>query len=441
MKAAPYSLLLEAASKYNILTLTTSCAASCIFCSHHQNPDEVETYYISKLTREEGENLIEFLDGKAKIVIGESATRICEGEPFAFEYIIDILELIRAKYPKAPIQITTSGINLDEELLQKLKILGNIELNISLNSCTLEGRKKLYGGKAHMQAVRAVDMLRQYDIKFNGSIVAMPHVVGWADMEQTIYYLSDKGAATVRVFMPGYTKYTRIPLPENDIIQRLIHMSKQLGKNTKTPIIIEPSLINNLDASIEGIIAKSPASSSEADIRTGDIVLKVAGKQVFSRVEAYNRLYAAENPELVLKREDELIACIIQKSKKCTAGMIFNYDIAPESAARIKRTVERFRNTRCLMLVSQLGFEIISLVLKAYSDLDIKIAANNYFGGNIMCAGLLVLQDITDALLQQEIMPETLFIPQIMLDEKGRDLTGRNYIELEQQHNIKVIPL
>ncbi len=156
MKAAPYIMLLEAASKYNILTLTTSCATSCIFCSHHQNPDEVEAYYISKLTREQGENLLEFLDGKNKIVIGESATRICEGEPFAFEYIIEILELTRAKYPKAPIQITTSGINLDEALLQKLSSLGNIELNISLNSCTSEGRKKLYGGKEHMQAVRAV---------------------------------------------------------------------------------------------------------------------------------------------------------------------------------------------------------------------------------------------------------------------------------------------
>lgn len=439
MKAAPYIMLLEAASKYNILTLTTSCATSCIFCSHHQNPDEVEAYYISKLTREQGENLLEFLDGKNKIVIGESATRICEGEPFAFEYIIEILELTRAKYPKAPIQITTSGINLDEALLQKLSSLGNIELNISLNSCTSEGRKKLYGGKEHMQAVRAVNLLERYNIKFNGSIVAMPHVVGWADLEQTIHYLSDKGAATIRVFMPGYTKHTRIQLPEDNIMQKLVHMSKELGKSIKTPIIVEPSLINNLDARIEGIIPKSPASKS--NIRTNDIVFKVAGKRIFSRVEAFDKLFATENPEVVLEREDKLIVCTIQKPENYTSGVVFNYDIAPKTATRIKRAVEKFSNKRCLMLVSQLGHEIISLVLKDYNDIDIRIAVNNYFGGNIMCAGLLVLQDIVDALKQQEILPEVLFIPQIMFDEKGRDLTGHHYLELEQNYNLNIILL
>lgn len=439
MKAAPYSMLLEAASKYNILTLTTSCATSCIFCSHHQNPDEIETYYIDKLTREQAENLTEFLDGNEKIVIGESATRICEGEPFAFEYITEVLELIRAKYPKAPIQITTSGINLDEPLLRKLKALGNIELNISLNSCTAEGRKKLYKGKEHMQAVKAVDMLSKYDIKFNGSIVAMPHIVGWEDLEQTIRYLGDKGAATIRVFMPGYTKYTGIQLPEVDIIQKLFDMSSKLRKSVETPVILEPSLIDNLDAVIEGIIPKSYAAMSS--IAVNDIVLKVDGKKAYSRVDAYNKLFAAENPEVTLKRLDKPIITTIKKPKDCSSGMVFNYDIAPQTAARIKRTVEKYSNKHCLMLVSKLGFEIISLVLKTYNDLDIRIAENNYFGGNIMCAGLLVLQDIEDVLIQQKNMPEVVFIPQIMLDERGRDLTGRHYLELEQTHNLSIILL
>lgn len=434
MKAAPYNMLLEAASKYNILALTTSCATSCIFCSHHQNPKEVEAFYINKLTKEQAENLIEFLDGSSKITIGESATRICEGEPFAFEHIMDLLEQIRLKYPMTPIQITTSGIYLNEEILGKLEALGNIELNISLNSSNIEGRRKLYGGREHMQAIKAVEMLRNFHIKFNGSIVAMPQIVGWEDLEQTVLYLADKGASTIRIFMPGYTKYTKIDLPEPDVMQKLMQMAERLRKRTNTPVIIEPSTIENLTAVIEGVVGGSPGAF--AGIKAGDVVLKVDGKTIFSRVDAYNKLFAGENPVVDLLRQDSAISCRLQKQKNTTAGLVFNYDMAPETAARIKRTVEKYRGKSCMMLTSLLGFQIIKLLLSDYSELNIIAAKNSYFGGNIMCAGLLVLKDIEAALKMQEKLPEVLFLPQIMFDEKGRDLTGTHYMELEQEYNI-----
>ncbi|MDF2521652.1 MAG: radical superfamily enzymePDZ protein [Clostridia bacterium] len=438
MKAAPFSMLLEAASKYNILALTTACATSCVFCSHHQNPREVEAYFISKLTMEQAENLIEFLNPEEKITIGESATRICEGEPFAFEHIMAVLELIRVKYPDTPIQITTSAINLEDTVLERLKTLGNIELNISLNSSSSEGRKKLYGGKEHMQALKAVERLREYGIKFNGSIVAMPHIVGWADLEQTILYLSSKGAATIRVFMPGYTKLTRIQLPEEDIMQKLWQMAVKLRKQSATPIIIEPSRIEDLDAVVEGVISDSPAAQTE--IKPGDTILRVDGKSVFSRVEAYNRLFAAKNPAVDFKQQGKVKSGTIEKPADSTSGLVFNYDMAAENAVRIKRAVEKFSSKNCLMLTSRLGFAILKLVLRDCENIDIKIAENSYFGGNIMCAGLLVLQDIEDILQQQKI-PEVLFLPQIMLDEKGRDLTGRHYMEIEQQYNLTVVIL
>lgn len=438
MKAAPFSMLLEAASKYNILALTTSCATSCVFCSHHQNPREVEAYFISKLTMEQAENLIEFLNPQEKITIGESATRICEGEPFAFEHIMAVLELIRVKYPDTPIQITTSAINLEDAVLERLKTLGNIELNISLNSSSIEGRKKLYGGKEHMQALKAVERLREYGIKFNGSIVAMPHIVGWTDLEQTILYLSSKGAVTIRVFMPGYTKFTRIQLPEEDIMQKLWQMAVKLRKQSATPIIIEPSWIEDLDAVVEGVISDSPAAQTE--IKPGDTILRVDGKPVFSRVEAYNRLFAAKKPVVDFRQESKVKSGTIEKPADSTSGLVFSYDMAAENAVRIKRAVEKFSSKNCLMLTSRLGFEILRLVLRDCENIDIKIAENSYFGGNIMCAGLLVLQDIEDILQQQKI-PEVLFLPQIMLDEKGRDLTGRHYMEIEQQYNLIVVVL
>lgn len=439
MKAAPFNMLLEAASRYNILTLTTSCAAACVFCSHHQNPKEVEAYYINKLTLAEAENLVEFLDGSKKITIGESATRICEGEPFAFEYLMDILKLIRGKYPNAIIQITTSGIYIDEAVLEELKSIQNIEFNISLNSCTEEGRKKLYGGNAHMQAVAAVKMLKKYDIKWAGSIVAMPHVVGWEDLEQTIAYLSEQGAATIRVFMPGYTKYTKIALPEANIAKDLEQLAKALQTTIKTPIIVEPSMINNLDAIVEGVIWDLPAS--HANLSAGCRIVSVNGKAIYSRVDAYNSLYTASNPTVSYEKDGKLFSCLISKNRNTSAGLVFNYDIDPEAAVRMKRKIEKFSSRDCLLLVSKLGHGIISKVIESSETLKVEIVANNFFGGNIMCAGLLVLEDIEEVLRAQFKVPQVVFLPQVMFDEKGRDLVGRHYIELEQEFDIEVVVL
>jgi MoaA/NifB/PqqE/SkfB family radical SAM enzyme len=439
MKAAPYNMLLEAASRYNILTLTTSCAAACVFCSHHQNPKEVEAYYINKLSKEEAENLVAFLDGNSKITIGESATRICEGEPFAFEYLMHILRLIREKYPNVIIQITTSGINIDEAILKELKAIQKIELNISLNSCNEEGRKKLYGGKAHMQGVAAIEMLKKYGIKFNGSIVAMPHVVGWEDLRQTIAYLSNQGADTIRVFMPGYTKYTKIALPEDSINQDLEKMAKALQNTIKTPIIVEPSIINSLDAIVEGVISDSPAGHT--NLSEGCKIVSINGKAAYSRVDAYNRLYAASNPEVRFEKDGKLSSCFISKNKNSSAGLVFNYDIDPEAAVRMKRRIKKFSPKECLMLVSKLGYGIINKVIESSETLKVEIVANSYFGGNIMCAGLLVLEDIEDALRAQCKLPQVVFLPQVMFDEKGRDLVGRHYMELEQEFDIEVVVL
>jgi len=439
MKPATYNMLLEAASRYNILTLTTSCAATCVFCSHHQNPKEVEAYYINKLTKEEAENLVEFLDGDSKITIGESATRICEGEPFAFEYIMDILKLVRSKYPNTTIQITTSGISLDAEILGQLQELKNIELNISLNSCSEGGRKKLYGGKAHMQAVEAVEMIKKYEIPFNGSIVAMPHTVGWEDLEKTIFYLADKGAATVRVFTPGYTRYTKIDLPGDGIAQQLEAMALRMRSKTTTPVLVEPVMLQDLEAQIEGVIDNSPAH--KAGFKAGDRIIDVNGKSVYSRVDAYYKVYDALDPEITFVRQGQTAKCTIKKAKQSTSGLVFQYDIEPQRAARIRNSIDKFKGRECLMPVSKLGYGVMKKVLEDYQELDIRIAENSYFGGNIMCAGLLVLQDIEDLLKQLDKPPQVVFLPQIMMDERGRDLTGRNYIELEQEYGVTVVVL
>lgn len=436
MKPAPFSLLLETASRDNILVLTTNCSTACIFCSHLQNPEEIKAYYVDKLSREQIDTLIEFLDGARKIVIGESATRICEGEPFLCDDIIDILGSIRLKYAKTLIQITTSGIHLDRALLSELEQIGNIELNISLNSSSTQGREKLYRGKEHRSAVDAIKLLRDYSINYSGSIVAMPHLVGWEDIRETLLFLRNNGASTIRIFMPGYTKFTKGMLPPADIRSRLMEFTASMGKLIDIPLLVEPSGIKDVNAIVDGVLIDSPAW--RAGIIKGDRLLKVNGKETASRVAAYYMTHKAKNPRVEVERNGESGEIIIDKLSNSPTGMVFSYDVHPDTILGIERAILRNRDKSCLLLTSELAYDILTRCIKDKNKVKIEAVTNMCFGGNIMCAGLLTIGDVEAHMAMRSQQPEVVLLPEIMFDASGRDLLGRHFKELEEGIGIKV---
>ena len=435
MKPAPFNLLLEAASKDNILVLTSDCITACVFCSHLQNPVEVDAYYVDKLSREQVDILIEFLNGSDKIIIGESATRICEGEPFIREDIIDILQSIRLRYRETVIQVTTSGIQLNETILTELKRIGKIELNISLNSSSVQGREKLYRGKSHISAVAAVKKLKDYGISFSGSIVAMPHLVGWEDIRETIYFLSMNGASTIRVFVPGFTRFTKGVLPQKDIMSRLQSFVSDLGKSVDVPVIIEPPGIKDTHAEVLGVMRDSPAW--EAGIAKGDRILSINGRKAVSRVDAFLRLFKDGLPELEVLRNGELMNMVIKKRAKTPSGMVFNYDIHPDTITEIEKGLLRNRGIRSLLLTSELSYDLLKSCIPERQGMNIEAVRNRYFGGNIMCAGLLTVGDIEAHMSEKEQLPQVLLLPGIMFDTSGRDLLGRHFKEIEEDLGIK----
>lgn len=427
-------LLLQTASRDNILTLTTRCATSCIFCSHHQNPPDILAYYVDDLNDDDIDMLLEFLENGRDIVIGESATRICEGEPFIHKDIINILKKLRNKFPDSKIKITTSAVPLDEEKIKILKEIGNIELNVSINSCNSEARKKLYGGRELMEAVGAICLLKRYQIRFSGSIVAMPHVVGWDDIEETVEFLSKNRAETIRIFMPGYTKYSKSQ-PSANVLEELYDFLDAVRRNTEVPIIVEPAMIKNLDAIVEGVIKNSPAF--KAGIKAGDIIETVNDAAVFSRADAYYKLLNEKNPRLRIMRRSKMLYCQIKKARDTSSGLVFNYDMEQDTIDRIEGVLNRSRGQKCLLLTSGLAFDRIKLCIKS-NNVNIQAVDNSYFGGNIMCAGLLTLRDIMEYLQALDEKPERVILPAIMFDHKGRDLLGEHYMNIYDDLGINI---
>ncbi|AGB40310.1 radical SAM superfamily enzyme,PDZ domain-containing protein [Halobacteroides halobius DSM 5150] len=438
-------LAILSAQKYNILPVTSACNVNCLFCSHQGNPAEVETFSKGHRPLVEVKELISMLDHRQKIVIGESITRICEGEPTTHPQFSQIMKLLRDRFPDTPIKLTTNGTRLTEENIDLLSKLNPIEINLSLNSATLEGRDKLMNDRQGAMVLKAMQKLEQLNIKYHGSIVAMPHQVGWDDLEETISYLNQTGAKTIRVFLPGYTKYSPEYMKfELSLWQDLQEFIEECKSNYQVPITLEPTEITNLNALVEGAILNSPAD--KAGIKRGDRILKVNNQPVFSRVDAFYKLTKAEEPMVILERSGEEIEIRVKKEKGEKPGIVVSYDLAPDLIERIKKIIRSYRADKVLILTSQLAearLKLASDSLKPDNTTEIKILAveNQFFAGSILSAGLLTVDDFKQRLRGYQgalAIYDLVLLPQIAFDFAGYDLVGERYHQLEDEFEIEM---
>ncbi len=119
-------LILDSALQANMLPLGSQCDSRCVFCSHKNNPPGIAVAFAGRRTMEEVTRTMAFLDPERVITIGESATAIVEGEPFLHPDFTEIVSLVRRVFPATPIEITTNGRLLDEEMVALLEATGGV---------------------------------------------------------------------------------------------------------------------------------------------------------------------------------------------------------------------------------------------------------------------------------------------------------------------------
>ncbi|MBP2644363.1 MAG: Radical domain protein [Firmicutes bacterium] len=71
-------LIDQAAKEGNILPITSGCDSHCIFCSHKNNPPEIDVISIGVRSVEKITQTMNYLDPHKVITIGESASSIIE---------------------------------------------------------------------------------------------------------------------------------------------------------------------------------------------------------------------------------------------------------------------------------------------------------------------------------------------------------------------------
>lgn len=423
----------------NILPITSVCNVRCVFCSHRQNPPGVKAVAVHHLTLEVIENLIGFLDRKEKIVIGESASLIMEGEPFTHPHFFGVLDLIRKKCPETLIQLTTNGTFLDNETVIKLKKYEPLEINLSLNAGSFEMRQQLMQDKRAQIACKAPQVLAEVGVNYHGSIVAMPHITGWEELYNTIKTLSQQGAQTVRVFKPGFTRFAPPSLTIDEENINLLEEKVIQWREDLCPITLEPFVLRSLDAVISGVIFESPAH--RIGLKSGDVITKINGKEPFSRVEAYSTLRQNGKYHLELKRGTQSLNRVLEVENH-KSGLVFDYDLSQVKVNDIYQVLGKYQPERPLIMASELGYPILKVALEKEKGVEITPVVNKFFGGNIRCAGLLVLNDFHQAYLdyiKTNAKPDLLLLPAIAFDPWERDLTGRGLWELEEQVGCRCV--
>lgn len=425
MKTASKDYIINTVFKTNILPLISECNTSCVFCSHRQNPSEVEVFRMPKLSVDDFGELTDFLHADRKIIIGESATRIVEGEPLLYRGCLDVVTMLREKYRGTPIQITTNGILLDNHVVSKLVELDNIELNISVNCVNPSKRCKILKSDTNIRKV--IEMLNGR-IKMSGSCVFLPDMMTSEDLEQIVELLDSNGADTVRIFLPGYTYLSGKEYELRQIYDQVNCIADSLRSKYRIPIVVEPTFISDLAARVEGVIPR--AFASVAGIRHGDIITEVDGVKVLTRVDAFSKAFRKANPTITILRGGEQKNIKLEKRANSAPGFVVLFDADTDVINQINMTAKRYGAEKVLIVTSRLAEGILSNLQKnpeLVCVTDVLTAENLYFGGTIQCAGLLTLSDVVEAAskyIMNNPKPDLILLPPIMFDHRRRDLLG-----------------
>jgi len=435
-------LLFDTVQRDNILPITSKCSLNCIFCSHKNNPPEIETFSFGDLSLKVIKQLIEFIDPKKPLIIGESATRIIEGEPFLHPQINTVLELLYKKYTEINLKITTNGSHIGDEELYQLQRFKNLELNVSVNGPDAEARKILMNDKNAENVFILLSKLKKYGIFFQASIVSMHHITGLGFIKKTLDRMELYSPESLRIFLPGFSRHA----PDNltfsgNIYNELNDFIDKISENYSYPVILEPQIISNLDAVIAGIIDKSPAY--KAGIKKDDLIEEIDGDKSESRVDAFYRIKKAENPNLRIVRGNEIINLKIIKKEGEKSGLIMSYDISPYIKEKFLGYLKQCINVSTVIITSELAYPMLKYLVHNNSKDNYKLklvkAKNKFFGGSIMSAGLLLNSDIVSVLEKNNFSFKRMILPEIMYDYYGYDLSMSSYTELEKIYKSKII--
>lgn len=281
-------------------------------------------------------------------------------------------------------------------------------------------------------ALAVPELLAIYNIPFHGSLVALPHLTGFNDFNATVAELDRYGAETIRILLPGYTALSDPSIiPTAGTKERIYDYAARANTRFNSVVLVEPSLIEDLEPLVEGVIKGSPAS--KADLRTGDRIDLIDGVKPLTRVGAFNMLDNKTVAHLIISRGNINVKASISSCNEKPKGLIMIYDLDPNQILRVKSRLSESIKTLMLLSEQALSRWQAAVVKYRLEKVAFKTVRSNFFGGSINCAGLLTVGDF-QAALHEVVYPERyeqILIPSICFDDSGRNMCGMHYHDLQ----------
>jgi hypothetical protein len=191
----------------NQLPISAVCNSRCVFCSNNLNPFPIARGMFRDI--EDIKHQLSLMPlHKDHIRMSDSLPgRIAEGEAFLHPKFFEILRLVRRKYITNTLCFTTNGAMLDEVFLKELSRFRPIEINVSMHSTRPELWAKIFRKrrKDGEIAIASLPIIKKYKMDIVGTIVPLPRVCGWNDIENTYGNFAAHGAKSMILYWPGYT--------------------------------------------------------------------------------------------------------------------------------------------------------------------------------------------------------------------------------------------
>ncbi len=465
--------ILYSEAEQNVLPLSSLCHNGCVFCSHKNisKTDYLYKFYDYKRDLSEIIEHIDFLDPSKKVYIGESATKIFEGEPFLFKGIIEVLKAVRKHVKKPAICITTCGGYITRDFFDIIEQIAPVEINFSLNSYNAQTRDKIVLDNKTAETFNNLHKLSliKYGVKLSVSLMALNEKLTPAGLllEDCTRLRTLDNISIIKIFLPRFSEKQFQGFYNNyDEFSDYCEVIKSAfgGINCRpgsAPVILEP-LPPDFDGGETLIHSIIPASKAAAlNLKSKDKIKAVNGTAPLCKTHAYQMIVSSKkNPELTVElfdesahRHDGRYVSIsfpdFNGAKDGAGGIVFTADMPPEVIGRLIKIDGRLANggPAGIIATTELSYDYINNILAKFNIFKLRAAAfkSRLFGGNIDCAGLLTLNDISEEIRSEEFIKcygrdfKTIVLSSLMFDHLNYDLNGENLFEFEALGGYELI--
>lgn len=344
----------------NQLPISAVCNSHCLFCSNNLNPfpiakgffrdiEDIKLQIGAMPANDDPIRLSDSLPG-----------RIAEGEAFLHPRFFEILDLVRQKFFYNTLCFTTNACMLDAAFLQNLAAYRPIEITVSLHSTQPELWARIFGKKEQdaRTALAALPLIKEYGMELIGTIVPLPRLCGWNNLELTYEHFVANGAKEMILYWPGYTVRT----PESVVrdlacpLEEFTAFTQRMKERFSTPLNPLPDMAAPLNVPVASIISQTLRGNPKTRGGAYQHVVWLASRAAFDRLEAA----VAEKSTSAANRHDVAVADnLTYQGNIIAAGLLMVDDFVQAGRAAMERWPDA-----SLFLVPSAGLDRLQRDLK-----------------------------------------------------------------------------